>query len=201
VHQGSLHVAGLDGPRGRIAAPAYNYILRRFASFFAVRRATLRALPNLGPEIQQLAQDAADPCLRQQSRRWPVLAECRAESARRARPRRRITDAMRTPTILLPLLFILADGVACKDDEPTGGEFGDPCGYDPEADMAKTCGDGLECFIGYCEEKCEADSDCQPVEGYQHTCAAASATSTATERPTNARRRFATPLECVMTLV
>jgi hypothetical protein len=41
VHQGSLHVAGLDGPRGRIAAPAYNYVLRRFACFFAVRRAML----------------------------------------------------------------------------------------------------------------------------------------------------------------
>lgn len=65
VHQGSLHVAGLDGPRGRIAAPAYNYIVRRFAAFFAVRRATLRALPSLGPELQQLARGSADPCLRQ----------------------------------------------------------------------------------------------------------------------------------------
>lgn len=67
VHQGSIHVAGLDGPRGHIAASAYNYIVRRFASFFAVRRATIRALPNLSPEVQQLAQNAADPCLRQQS--------------------------------------------------------------------------------------------------------------------------------------
>ena len=67
VHQGSLHLAGLDGPRGRLPAPAYNHIVQRFAAFFAVRRATLRALPNLGPEIQQLAQNAADPCLRQQS--------------------------------------------------------------------------------------------------------------------------------------
>lgn len=65
VHQGSLHVAGLDGPRGRIAAPAYNYIVRRFAAFFAVRGATLRALGSLGPELQQLARDSADPCLRQ----------------------------------------------------------------------------------------------------------------------------------------
>jgi hypothetical protein len=65
VHQGSLHVAGLDGPRGRIAAPAYNYIVRRFAAFFAVRRATLRALSSLGPELQQLARSSADPCLRQ----------------------------------------------------------------------------------------------------------------------------------------
>ena len=65
VHQGSLHVASLMGPRGRIAAPAYNYVLRRFASFFAVRRATLRALPALGPELQRIAATSADPCLRQ----------------------------------------------------------------------------------------------------------------------------------------
>ena len=64
VHQGSLHIAGLDGPRGHIAAPAYNYIIRRFADFFAVRRATLRALPKLSPEIQRLAKDSADPFLR-----------------------------------------------------------------------------------------------------------------------------------------
>ncbi len=65
VHQGSLHVASLVGPRGRIAAPAYNYVLRRFASFFAVRRATLRALSALGPELQRIAATSADPCLRQ----------------------------------------------------------------------------------------------------------------------------------------
>jgi len=66
VHQGSLHVAGLDGPRGRIAATAYNYIIRRFAGFFAVRRATLRALPSLGAEVQRLARGSADPFLRRQ---------------------------------------------------------------------------------------------------------------------------------------
>jgi len=65
VHQGSLHVAGLDGPRGKLAALAYNYVLRRFACFFAVRRATVRALPSLPRELQQLAQASADPCLRQ----------------------------------------------------------------------------------------------------------------------------------------
>lgn len=67
VHQGSLHLAGLDGPRGHIAAPAYNYIVRRFACFFGVRRATLRALGSLGPELHQLAAGSADPCLRQQA--------------------------------------------------------------------------------------------------------------------------------------
>ena len=35
---------------------------------------------------------------------------------------------MRSPTILLPLLFILADGVRCKDDAPAHSEFGEPCG-------------------------------------------------------------------------
>ena len=70
AHQGSLHVAALDGPRGRLAAPAYNYILRRFASFFAVRRATLRALATLPVDVQRLAATSADPCLRQQAQEW-----------------------------------------------------------------------------------------------------------------------------------
>jgi hypothetical protein len=64
VHQGSLHVASLDGPRGLLAATAYNYVLRRFACFFAVRRAVLRALPSLSAELQQIAGTSADPCLR-----------------------------------------------------------------------------------------------------------------------------------------
>ncbi|MDC0721723.1 hypothetical protein [Nannocystis bainbridge] len=64
VHQGSLHLAGLPGPRGRIAAPAYNYALRRFACFFAVRRAALRALVALPSDIQRIAECSADPCLR-----------------------------------------------------------------------------------------------------------------------------------------
>ncbi len=67
AHQGSLHVAALDGPRGRLAASAYNYILRRFASFFAVRRAALRALATLPFEVQRRAATSADPCLRQQA--------------------------------------------------------------------------------------------------------------------------------------
>jgi hypothetical protein len=67
AHQGSLHIAALDGPRGRVAASAYNYILRRFASFFAVRRATLRALAALPVDVQRLAATSADPCLRQQA--------------------------------------------------------------------------------------------------------------------------------------
>jgi hypothetical protein len=65
VHQGSLAVAGLSGPRGYLAATAYNFIRRRLAVFFAVRQATLRALPALVPELQQLARSSSDACLRQ----------------------------------------------------------------------------------------------------------------------------------------
>ena len=66
VHQGSLHVAGLDGPRGRLPAAAYNHVIRRFASFFAVRRATVRALTTWAPEMKHLAAGSQDPCLRAQ---------------------------------------------------------------------------------------------------------------------------------------
>ncbi len=65
VHQGSLHLSGLDGPRGRVAALAYNYILRRFACFFAVRRAALRDLALLPAGVQRLAATSNDPSLRQ----------------------------------------------------------------------------------------------------------------------------------------
>ncbi len=65
VHQGSLHVAGLEGPRGYLPASAFNYIVQRFASFFAVRRATLRALA-WAPEMKRLVANTSDPCLRGQ---------------------------------------------------------------------------------------------------------------------------------------
>ncbi|MBL9105130.1 MAG: hypothetical protein JNL82_29560 [Myxococcales bacterium] len=80
---------------------------------------------------------------------------------------------MRSPITLLPLLFILADGVACKEDEPaTGAEFGEPCDVDEESDQSSPCGMGLYCFKGYCEETCEVNSDCQPVAGFRHECVA-----------------------------
>lgn len=66
VHQASLHVAGLNGPRGLLPAVAYNYILRRFAEFFAVRRATVRALTTWAPEMKRLVATSTDPCLRAQ---------------------------------------------------------------------------------------------------------------------------------------
>jgi hypothetical protein len=66
VHQGSLVLAGLDGPRGRLPATAYNHIVRRFACFFAVRRAAVRALTTWAPEMKHLAAGSPDPCLRAQ---------------------------------------------------------------------------------------------------------------------------------------
>lgn len=81
--------------------------------------------------------------------------------------------AMRSPIAILPLLFILADSVACKDDEPTSGaEFGEPCDPDEQTDQSSPCGKGLYCFKGYCEENCDDNSDCQPVSEFRHECVA-----------------------------
>jgi len=64
VHQSSLHLAGLDGPRGRLSVLAYNYCVARFAAFFAVRSAAIRALAALPSHVQQLALNSSDPVLR-----------------------------------------------------------------------------------------------------------------------------------------
>lgn len=103
---------------------------------------------------------------------------------------------MRTPTLLLPLFFLVADGLACKDDEPTGGEFGDPCGYNPEDDKTTYCAEGLDCYIGYCEEKCEADSDCQPIDGYKHECDFNLCHIACDEKTLDCPQTLTTPLEC-----
>jgi len=101
-----------------------------------------------------------------------VLAEHRLVDSTRESAPSYADAAMRNPIILLPLLFILADGLACKDDEPTGAEFGEPCDVDEEVDQSSPCGMGLYCFKGYCEETCEENSDCQPVTGFRHECVA-----------------------------
>lgn len=71
--------------------------------------------------------------------------------------------------MLLPLLFVLADGVACKDQEPAVADFGEPCGQDDAAEDLP-CGDGLECSLGYCEETCSKDEDCRPIPDAMHVC-------------------------------
>lgn len=64
VPQGSLEIASLIGARGVVAASAYNFILERFAVFFAMRRAVLRARDAWTPELVRAAADNPDPCLR-----------------------------------------------------------------------------------------------------------------------------------------
>ena len=105
---------------------------------------------------------------------------------------------MRSSTILLPLLLILADGVRCKDDAPARSEFGEPCGQGSgPMDAELSCESGLECYAGYCEEKCTEDSDCQPVKGYRHECEAGSVCRiTCDESSMACPQTLATPLEC-----
>ena len=64
AEHGSLELVGADGPRGRVAATAHNYVLQRFAVFFAMRRAVLRARAAWTPEMQRAASDNPDPGLR-----------------------------------------------------------------------------------------------------------------------------------------
>ena len=99
---------------------------------------------------------------------------------------------MRSSTILLSLAFILANDVRCKEEPPAGGEFGDPCG-----EIDTPCGEGLECYIGYCEEKCTEDSDCQPIDGFRHECDIGLCHIPCDEA-SPCPQTLATPLECIM---
>ena len=64
VHQGSAELARCTGPRGELTAFAYNYVLRRFASFFAARRAFLRSPSALPSEARAALAKNPDPCVR-----------------------------------------------------------------------------------------------------------------------------------------
>lgn len=101
---------------------------------------------------------------------------------------------MRSPKLLLPLFLILADSASCKDDTPAGGEFGEACG----GDITTPCADGLKCYIGYCEEKCVDDDDCQSVAGHQHKCNTGDGLChiICDETATPCPQTLATPLEC-----
>ncbi len=99
---------------------------------------------------------------------------------------------MRSSTILIPLLMILANDVACKDDAPKGAEFGEPCG----GEMGTPCAEGLKCLIGYCEDKCVEVSDCQPVEGNQRECYGEICRIICDDKTMPCPQDLATPLEC-----
>ena len=66
VFQGSEELVGLNGPRGFVCAAAYNFVQRRYAAFFAMRRALVRARAKLIPELRGILNANPDPCLRQQ---------------------------------------------------------------------------------------------------------------------------------------
>ena len=66
VCQGSDEIVGLNGPRGFVCAAAFNYIQRRFAAFFAMRRSLLRARGQLPGTLKTILAGNPDPCLREQ---------------------------------------------------------------------------------------------------------------------------------------
>ena len=66
AHQTDGASAGINGPRGFICVAAFNFVQERFAAFFGMRRALLRARRHLSPELRQLLMLNKDPCIRQQ---------------------------------------------------------------------------------------------------------------------------------------
>lgn len=62
VFQGALELQRFHGPRGTISAASYNYCKRRFAAFFAARRAYLRAYSSLDQAARDALDRNPDPC-------------------------------------------------------------------------------------------------------------------------------------------
>ena len=84
-------------------------------------------------------------------------------------------SAMRKIAHLAPsALFTLALAAGCKDETPPNepGEFGDPCLVGEPDDSPNGCRSGHYCNAGYCVEDCVAPSDCEPLDGWERTCAA-----------------------------
>lgn len=67
IDHGSLDLAGVNAPLGYLSATAHNFILDRFATFFAVRRAHARVARRLPIELQRAIAQNPDPCLRRLS--------------------------------------------------------------------------------------------------------------------------------------
>lgn len=64
VDHGSLDLAGINSPLGYLSATAHNFIIERFATFFAVRRAHARVAGQLPIELRRAIAHNPDPCLR-----------------------------------------------------------------------------------------------------------------------------------------
>lgn len=98
------------------------------------------------------------------------------------------------PTLLIPIMLLLVDGVACKDDEPTGPQFGEACGEEPPI-----CAEGLQCELKYCAPVCDDDSDCEPIDGYRHACNAIGVCLIACDEATLAcPQDLGVPMTCVL---
>lgn len=69
---GSLDIAGANSPFGYLAATAHNFIIGRFAAFFAVRRAVARAVRTLPIELRRAITQNPDACLRRLTRDVPI---------------------------------------------------------------------------------------------------------------------------------
>lgn len=63
VEQDSLATHTLTSPRGPLAASAYNYCIRRFAAFFALRRSLLTQVEKLTPDLIGALAKNDDPCM------------------------------------------------------------------------------------------------------------------------------------------
>jgi len=101
---------------------------------------------------------------------------------------------MYKPTLLIPLMFILVDGVRCKDDEPTGAQFGEACKDEPPP-----CADDLQCDNGYCAQVCADNSDCEPIAGFRHECHNTGACwITCDEKTLECPQSLGVPLTCVL---
>lgn len=84
AEQSSLETHTLMGPLGPLAASAHNYIVRRYAAFFALRRSLLANATRLTPEQQQAIAQNPDPCLRPYAPR--DLATARRSAREAGRP-------------------------------------------------------------------------------------------------------------------
>jgi hypothetical protein len=61
---GSLDIVGVNSALGYLSAAAHNFVIHRFAAFFAVRRAHARAASRLSVELRRAIARNPDPCLR-----------------------------------------------------------------------------------------------------------------------------------------
>jgi hypothetical protein len=130
-------------------------------------------------------------------RRWPVQAECAKRSTGGAVLA--YAPNMRNANFIIPTLFLaLFAAPGCKEDpapnEP--GEFGEPCQVGEPDDTANGCVAGHFCYAGYCEENCAAPTDCQPIEGWEHGCAASGVCHVFCSADKECPQDLGTPLTC-----